>query len=91
MGGGMTMGADSYVHGYQPREAERLLDQAGALAEWLHGDTLYAAGRQVLEAGCGVGAQTMLLARRSPQAQFTCIDVSAASLGQAERAARRAG
>jgi hypothetical protein len=28
-----------YVHGYSPRERERLLDQAGALADLLHGDT----------------------------------------------------
>jgi ubiquinone/menaquinone biosynthesis C-methylase UbiE len=34
----------------------------------------------VLEAGCGVGAQTVLLARNNPQAHFVSIDISAESL-----------
>jgi SAM-dependent methyltransferase len=45
----------------------------------------------VLEAGCGVGAQTVTLAQRSPGALFTSIDVSADSLGQAQAATRGAG
>jgi cyclopropane fatty-acyl-phospholipid synthase-like methyltransferase len=49
---------DRYVHGYDAREGARLQDQAATLAELLHGDTRYPAGHRVLEAGCGVGAQT---------------------------------
>ncbi|HLS85314.1 MAG TPA: methyltransferase domain-containing protein [Burkholderiales bacterium] len=60
-------------------------DQAGALVELLHHDTTYPAGASVLEAGCGVGAQTITLARRSPLARFTSIDVSAASIAEARR------
>jgi len=81
----------AYVHGYHPRENERLQDQAGTLADLLHAGTHYAAGRRVLEAGCGVGAQTVTLAVRSPGAQFTAVDVSAASLAQAEAAVMAAG
>lgn len=73
----------AYVHGYAARESERLGDQAGALVELLHHDTAYPAGSRVLEAGCGVGAQTEALVARSPDAQFTSIDVSAASLAVA--------
>jgi SAM-dependent methyltransferase len=80
-----------YVHGYAPRENERLQDQAGALVELLHWDTSYPAGSSVLEAGCGVGAQTLTLARRSPAARITCVDLSEASLAQARRAADAAG
>jgi len=80
-----------YVHGYDARENERLLDQAGALVELLHSDTLYPAGCRVLEAGCGVGAQTVTLARRSPRARFTSIDLSAVSLATAKRATHDAG
>jgi SAM-dependent methyltransferase len=80
-----------YVHGYAPRESERLLDQADALVELLHRDTSYPPGSRVLEAGCGVGAQTVTLARNSPNARITCIDVSAESLARARRAAARAG
>jgi SAM-dependent methyltransferase len=73
----------SYVHGYDPRESARLHDQAGSLVELLHHDTRYPPGSRVLEAGCGVGAQTVTLVANSPEAHFTCIDVSAESLAAA--------
>jgi ubiquinone/menaquinone biosynthesis C-methylase UbiE len=80
-----------YVHGYDRRENARLLDQAETLVELLHGDTSYPPGSRVLEAGCGVGAQTVTLARNSPGARITSIDLSAESLAQAERAVHAAG
>ena len=68
MGRVATVGArQDYVHGYSGRERERLTDQADTLAELLHSDTLYPSGSVVLEVGCGVGAQTVTLARRSPE------------------------
>jgi len=82
---------DLYVHGYHPRENERLQDQAGTLVDLLHADTAYPGGSTVLEAGCGVGAQTVTLARRSPDAHFTSVDVSADSIAEATRRAARAG
>ncbi|HJV62731.1 MAG TPA: methyltransferase domain-containing protein [Albitalea sp.] len=80
-----------YVHGYDERESTRLTDQAGTLVDLLHADTAYPAGCRVLEAGCGVGAQTLALAARSPQARFTSIDLSAESIAQARRRADAAG
>jgi SAM-dependent methyltransferase len=80
-----------YVHGYHPRENERLLDQAATLADLLYGDTAYPAGSVVFEAGCGVGAQTVTLARKSPGARFISVDISADSVVQAQRAAAVAG
>lgn len=77
------MTTPGYVHGYSPREAERLLDQATTLTELLHGDTRYPSGSRVLEAGCGVGAQTVELIARSPGVQLTAVDVSAQSLAEA--------
>ena len=82
---------ETYVHGYHPRENERLQDQAGTLVELLHADTAYPAGSRVLEAGCGVGAQTLTLARRSREARFTSIDRSADSILQAQRSVDAAG
>ncbi len=79
------------MHGYHPRENERLQDQAGTLVELLHRDTAYPSGSLVLEAGCGVGAQTVTLAQRSPDARFTSVDLSAASIAEAERRVERAG
>jgi SAM-dependent methyltransferase len=85
------MPSDDYVHGYSRREHARLLDQASTLAELLHSGTRYPPGSAVLEAGCGVGAQTVTLARNSPGARFTCVDVSAESLELARARARDAG
>jgi SAM-dependent methyltransferase len=75
----------AYVHGYDPRESERLHEQAGTLVDLLHSDTAYPDGSLVLEVGSGVGAQTVTLARRSPGARFLSIDVSAESLAAARR------
>jgi SAM-dependent methyltransferase len=80
-----------YVHGYDPRENVRLQDQASTLVELLHGDTFYPPGSTVLEAGCGVGAQTVTLAGNSPGAVITSIDISEDSLAQAEKTIEAAG
>lgn len=74
-----------YVHGYSNEEANRLVDQANTLANLLHDDTRYPAGASVLEVGCGVGAQTVLLAKNSPNAHITSIDLSDESLKLAEK------
>lgn len=76
---------EAYVHGYDHRENLRLQDQASTLVELLHSDTAYPAGSCVLEAGCGVGAQTVTLARNSPDAIITSIDISETSLTEAKR------
>jgi ubiquinone/menaquinone biosynthesis C-methylase UbiE len=82
---------DRYVHGYGEREQMRLVDQATTLTDLLHHDTRYPPGARVLEAGCGVGAQTVTLARHSPGASFTSIDVSKPSLEVARARVRVAG
>jgi ubiquinone/menaquinone biosynthesis C-methylase UbiE len=83
--------SEMYVHGYRSRENERLQDQAATLVDLLHSDTEYPPGSKVLEAGCGVGAQTITLARQSPGARFTSVDISADSIAEAKRKADRAG
>ena len=91
---GLRLAFDSvtdYVHGYSDVERDRLADQADVLTDLLHGDTHYPAGARVLEAGCGVGAQTSILARRSPRALITSTDISATSLAEAQRRIRAEG
>jgi SAM-dependent methyltransferase len=83
--------SDAYVHGYDPRENRRLQDQASTLVELLHFDTTYPEGSSVLEAGCGVGAQTVTLASNSPGALITSVDVSEASVDEARKAVQAAG
>lgn len=81
----------AYVHGYDQRENIRLQDQASTLVELLHSDTQYPAGSRVLEAGCGVGAQTITLAKNSPGALITSIDISEASVNEARKKVDAAG
>ena len=85
------MPPSDYVHGYGSRERERLGDQAETLADLLHEGTHYPDGSRVLEIGCGVGAQTRILARNSPEAHFVSIDLSPASVEAARRAMAQIG
>jgi SAM-dependent methyltransferase len=80
-----------YVHGYSAREAERLQDQAGAVRDLIHHDTGFPAGSLVLEAGCGVGAQTVTIARKSPGARILSLDISDESLAAAREAVSKEG
>jgi SAM-dependent methyltransferase len=80
-----------YVHGYSPREAQRLGDQATSVRALLHDGLSYEAGRRVLEVGCGTGEQTLSLAASSPKAQITSIDLSHDSLEVALRRIAAAG
>ncbi|MCH7520625.1 MAG: methyltransferase domain-containing protein [Candidatus Marinimicrobia bacterium] len=81
----------SYVHGYSERESARLHDQADSVRDLLHHDTRYPAGNLVLEMGCGIGAQTVTLARNSPDAAIVAVDISGDSLHQAEAFIHRQG
>ena len=80
-----------YVHGYNQRENIRLQDQASTLVDLLHSDTFYPDGSHVLEAGCGVGAQTVTLACNSPDAHITSIDISSSSIIEAREKIEKAG
>ncbi len=81
----------SYVHGRSDLESERLRFQASGLGFLIHEGIRYPPGSRILEAGCGVGAQTLLLAGNSPGAHFVSIDVSAESLARARQGVAEAG
>jgi ubiquinone/menaquinone biosynthesis C-methylase UbiE len=81
----------TYVHGYTSRETQRLLEQSLILEDLLHAGTRYQEGERVLEIGCGVGAQTRILARRNPGAVFECFDISVESIEQARAVALEEG
>jgi len=80
-----------YIHGYDGRESERLSAQASSVLDLLHGDTTYSAGSRVLEVGCGTGAQTVTLARNSPDAHIVAFDRSGVSLAEAKARLASAG
>lgn len=54
------------------------------LENLLHQGTNYKKTEVVLEAGCGIGAQTKILAERNSETYFTSIDISEDSLHQAK-------
>jgi len=81
----------NYVHGYAKRESSRLVDQANTLEALLHCDTTFPAGSSVLEAGCGTGAQTVILAKNNPHVHITAIDTSEDSLTEARTRLARQG
>lgn len=60
-------------------------------AVWRRANTAYSKSEAVLEAGCGVGAQTVALARNSPVARIVAINASAASIEQARAQVTAAG
>src|SRR5688572_7951865 len=80
-----------YIHGYDAQENERLLAQARSVLSLLHDDLRYPAGSRVLEVGCGTGAQTVTLARNSPDARFVSFDRSEVSLERPRERVRAAG
>jgi len=69
-----------YVHGYSNEETKRLNDQAMSISELLHWDSVWPAGSTVLEAACGVGAQTCIIGQKNPDIHFVSIDLSEKSL-----------
>ncbi len=80
-----SMENTNYVHGYSYRESMRLNDQAGTLDHFIHNDTVFPDGSFILEAGCGVGAQTQIIASKNPNSTLISIDISEESLLQAQK------
>ncbi len=80
-----------YVHGYSPDEAKRLKDQSYLLSRLFYRDVHFQEGTRVLEAGCGVGAQTPHVARCAMGAKLFSLDLSMESLLRARNAATEAG
>ncbi|MCH7515413.1 MAG: class I SAM-dependent methyltransferase [Bacteroidetes bacterium] len=71
---------NNYIHGYTEKELKRLQDQANTLDELLHYDSIFPENSKILEAGCGVGSQTKIIAPKNPSCHFTSIDISVTSL-----------
>lgn len=81
----------AYIHGYSQEEQQRLQDQAAIFANLLHQDSYWPEGAQVLEVGCGVGAQTRIICPQNPGSQFVSIDISSKSLAQARATCEQLG
>ena len=76
---------ERYIHSYEPAEQARLVRQAEFLAPWVQPGLELAGRDEVLELGCGVGAQITVLLRRFPECRFTGVDVSPRQLARARQ------
>ena len=72
-----------YVHGFTREEQDRLYRQARFVENRVHGTLPFRRSKQLLEVGCGVGAQTEILLRYFPELHVTGVDASKTNLEQA--------
>ncbi|HRQ65481.1 MAG TPA: class I SAM-dependent methyltransferase [Xanthomonadaceae bacterium] len=84
MAGAETTGDFPYIHGFSPVEQARLRKQARVAESRIFRDVEFGDCRNILEVGCGVGAQTEILLRRFPDLHVTGVDLSASQLAAAE-------
>jgi SAM-dependent methyltransferase len=69
-----------YIHGFSPEEQARLRQQARFSEHIVYQDVDFTDVSNVLEVGCGVGAQSEILLRRYPSIHLTAIDRSSKQL-----------
>jgi ubiquinone/menaquinone biosynthesis C-methylase UbiE len=72
-----------YLHGFTSEEQARLYRQARFLEYKVHDQLPFRRTRELIEVGCGVGAQTEILLRHFPDLHVTGIDASEANLSAA--------
>lgn len=75
-----------YLHGFTKKEQDRLYFQSQFLKEQVFRYVDFHGCKNILEIGCGVGAQTEILLEKFPHAEITAVD---ASEKQLERARER--
>jgi ubiquinone/menaquinone biosynthesis C-methylase UbiE len=73
-----------YLHGYSPREQDRLYHQARFLEGSVYEQVDFHKQTQVIEVGCGVGAQTEILLERFPGLKVHGVDASSDQLKRAK-------
>lgn len=65
-----------YLHGFDRREQKRLLHQARFLEPYVYSGIDLEFQKNLLEVGCGVGAQTQILLRRFPDLKIMGVDLN---------------
>jgi ubiquinone/menaquinone biosynthesis C-methylase UbiE len=78
-----TKSSQGYLHGFSKGEQGRLYQQAKFLENKVYERIDLRSQTNLLEIGCGVGAQTEILLKRFPNLTITGVDASKAQLKQA--------
>lgn len=73
-----------YIHGFNEIEQARLVSQAKVLEDMIFEKIDYSDCKNILEIGCGVGAQTEILLNKYPDAHITGIELSEVQLNTAK-------
>lgn len=73
-----------YLHGFSKTEQERLRVQAAFAEQSIYRDIDLTECKDLLEVGCGVGAQSEIILRRFPNLKLTGVDLSDNQLNAAK-------
>lgn len=73
-----------YLHGFSQEEQDRLRRQARFGEHRIYQDVNFSRAKNLLEIGCGVGAQSEILLRRFPELNLTGIDLNDKQLASAK-------
>lgn len=73
-----------YLHGFTDAEQQRLHEQARFLEHRVHDRLPFWRRKELIEVGCGVGAQTEILLRHFPELHVTGVDASEPNLAKAK-------
>jgi ubiquinone/menaquinone biosynthesis C-methylase UbiE len=76
--------ADDYLHGFTPVEQKRLYKQARVLENNIYSTVDFTAQKNILEVGCGVGAQSEILLNRFKHINLTGVDASSSQIARAK-------
>lgn len=80
----MSSSPTAYIHGYSKDEQDRLRSQAEFMEFLVYRDVNFSQIENLLEVGCGVGAQTQILLRRFPKLKTTNIDINDLQIKEAQ-------
>ncbi|MFN8944338.1 MAG: class I SAM-dependent methyltransferase, partial [Pseudobdellovibrionaceae bacterium] len=81
----MDKNQTTYIHGFSEEEQRRLQKQARFGEHAIYKNIDFSDCEQVLEVGCGVGAQSEILLRRFPSLNLTCIDLNPDQLSACQK------
>ncbi len=74
-----------YIHSYGKKEQQRLLAQAKFLEPYIYPYLSFSIGDDILEIGCGVGAQIKTILKRHHVTHITGIDFSCVQISSAKK------
>ncbi len=74
------MAKTKYLHGFTKKEQIRLIHQSKFLEKWIYQGVELKKCKNLLEVGCGVGAQSKIILKRFPKIHIDGVDFSEAQL-----------